>query len=73
MTFPLSTIFQTAFDCSRVLYTQLLHSNLTGLLLFASVYTEEREKREKLHYVHSASLAHEDGSVFMFGPFGKWL
>ena len=34
---------------------------------------EEREKREKLHYVHSASLAYEDGSVFMSGPFAEWL
>ena len=32
----------------------------------------ERE-REKLHYVHSASLAYEDGYVFMSGPFAEWL
>ena len=32
----------------------------------------ERE-REKIHYVHSASLAYEDGSVFMSGPFAEWL
>ena len=30
-----------------------------------------RREREKLHYVHSASLAYEDGSVFM--PFAEWL
>ena len=30
-------------------------------------------EREKLHYVHSASLAYEDGSVFMSGPFAEWL
>ena len=33
----------------------------------------ERRDREKLHYVHSASLAYEDGSVFMSGPFAEWL
>ena len=32
-----------------------------------------KEKREKLHYVHSASLAYEDGFVFMSGPFAEWL
>ena len=32
----------------------------------------ERE-REKLHDVHSASLAYEDGSMFMSGPFAEWL
>ena len=32
----------------------------------------ERE-REKLHYVHSASLAYEDGSVFMPGPCSQLL
>ena len=32
----------------------------------------ERES-EKLHYVHSASLAYEDGSVFMSGPFADRL
>ena len=26
-----------------------------------------------MHYVHSASLAYEDGSVFMSGPFAEWL
>ena len=30
-------------------------------------------EREKLHYVHSASLADEDGSAFMSGPFAEWL
>ena len=32
----------------------------------------ERE-REKFHYVRSASLAYEDGSVFMSGPLAEWL
>ena len=32
----------------------------------------ERE-RERLHYVLSASLAYEDGSVFLSGPFAEWL
>ena len=33
----------------------------------------QQREREKLHYVHSASLAYEDGSVFMSGPFAEWL
>ena len=32
----------------------------------------ERE-RERFHYIHLASLAYEDGSVFMSGPFAEWL
>ena len=31
------------------------------------------KERKKLHYVHSANLAYEDGSVFMSGPFAEWL
>ena len=30
-------------------------------------------ERERFHYVHSDSLAYEDGSVFMSGPFAEWL
>ena len=30
-------------------------------------------EREKFQYIHSASLAYEDGSVFMSGPFAEWL
>ena len=36
-------------------------------------FREREREREKLHYVHSASLAYEDGSVFMSGPFAEWL
>ena len=41
-------------------------------LAHTSLAMREREK-EKLHYVRSASLAYEDGSVFMSGPFAEWL
>ena len=30
-------------------------------------------ERENFHYVHSASLAYEDCSVLMSGPFAEWL
>ena len=35
--------------------------------------TNQPKEIEKLNYVHSASLAYEDGSVFMSGPFAEWL
>ena len=43
------------------------HPRILGSLS-GNVCSRERE-RVKLHYVHSASLAYEDGSVFMSGPF----
>ena len=48
-----------------------------GLLLLAFCTGDIKElrerERERLHYVHSASLAYEDESVFMSGPFAEWL
>ena len=29
----------------------------------------EREREREIHFVHSASLAYEDATVFMRGPF----
>ena len=29
------------------------------------IFTGEREREREIHYVHSASLAYEDGIVFM--------
>ena len=46
----------------------------TSLRPFSQPGLREREREtEKLHYVHSASLAYEDGSVFMSGPTAEWL
>ena len=43
-----------------------------SLVRLQSARERERE-RERLPHVHSASLAYEDGSVFMSGPFADWL
>ena len=63
---------------SRYSRDQCLTSLKAYLLIYSLIYIfihliVESIERERLHYVHLASLAYEDGSVFMSGPFAEWL
>ena len=64
------TVVQLAIETAQCMMGCMAH----GILVSQSTvpYAVMRE-REKLHYVHSASVAYEDGSVFMSGPVAEWL
>ena len=68
------------FSAFGIAFTVVIHcdgqaaahgTGCTHLPVWPGMHTAD--ETETVHYVHSASLAYEDGSVFMSGPFAKWL
>ena len=49
----------------KVLGISVLHGRVQCAMV---VREREREREREIHYVHSASLAYEDGIVFMSEP-----
>ena len=55
---------------SRLLHAQMTHLREKERLTTSiqPAWLREKEREREIHYVHSASLAYEDGIVFMSEP-----